>query len=132
MDPSEIPPAKPEPGKPTPNEFTPAELSKDACTMAMLAHLLGGLFCIPGPLIIWLLKKDTEPFVDDQAKEALNFQLTILIGHFVAAGLAGLTCVLFFSVAAPPVVGLIFGIIGCIEANKGVAYRYPFSIRMVK
>ena len=47
--------------------------SPESRTMAMLAHLLGALTGFLGPLIIWLVKRDTDAFVDDQGKEALNF-----------------------------------------------------------
>lgn len=55
----------------------------DEKTMAMLAHLIGGITCLLGPLIIWLIKKDESPFVNDQGKEAVNFQLSILLGYVV-------------------------------------------------
>ena len=51
----------------------------DERTMSLLAHILGGVTCVVGPLIIWMLKKDESPFVDDQGKEATNFQITMLI-----------------------------------------------------
>ena len=55
------------------------EVSKDARMWAMLCHLLGLFTCFIGPLIIWLIKKDEDPFIDDQGKEALNFQITVAI-----------------------------------------------------
>src|SRR2546423_4278523 len=60
---------------------------EDSKTMAMLAHLLGILGFL-GPLIIWLIKKDQSPFVNDQGKEALNFHLTLLIGIIVGIATA--------------------------------------------
>ena len=103
---------------------------KDSRTMAMLAHILGALIGFLGPLVIWLLKKDQSAFVDSQAKEALNFQLTLLIGYLIA----GATACFTFGALIPVVwlVGLILGIMGGMEANKGVDYRYPFNIRMIK
>ena len=99
---------------------------KDACNMAMLAHLLGALMGFLGPLIIWLMKKDESEFVDDQGKEALNFQLTMLILHIVASAL---TCGLGALITYP--LGLIFGIIGAMKAKDGERYRYPFNFRMI-
>ncbi len=55
------------------------EISKDARMWAMLCHLLGFFTCFIGPLIIWLIKKDEDPFIDNQGKEALNFQITVAI-----------------------------------------------------
>jgi len=92
----------------------------------MFAHLspLVGLGVF-GPLIIWMIKKDESPFVDDQGKEALNFHLSVLIAALVTA----VTCIgpLIISVAA-----LIYHIMAAVEANKGVYYRYPYTIRMIK
>jgi len=103
-------------------------------TFGMLAHLLGALTSFIGPLIIWLIKKDESPFVNDQGKEALNFQITIGIGY-LSSFIVGMipivqliTCLIVPTVA---VISLVFGILGCVEANKGKAYRYPFSLRLV-
>lgn len=104
---------------------------KDARTMAMLAHLLGIVLGFVGPLIIWLVKKDQSAFVEVQSKEALNFQLTLLIGYVIS----GATWCVFIGMALFPVVwlaGLILCIMAGMEANKGVDYRYPFNIRFIK
>ena len=61
----------------------PTETSKDARMWGMLCHLLGLFTSFVGPLIIWLLKKAEDPFIDDQGKEALNFQITLAIA-FIA------------------------------------------------
>ncbi len=98
----------------------------------MLAHLLGALLGFLGPLIIWMTKKDTSAFVDDQGKEALNFQLTVLIIHLVGFVLVVVSCgFLFFIPLVPWMLQLIFGIIGSTKANQGEYYRYPFTIRMI-
>ena len=101
--------------------------------MAMLAHLLGIFTWFIGALIIWLMKKDQSEFINDQAKEALNFQLTIGIGYVAMMVLTCLT--LGLAALLWPVIGivaLIFCIIACIAANKGERYRYPFAIRLIK
>ncbi|MCC7351322.1 MAG: DUF4870 domain-containing protein [Phycisphaerales bacterium] len=103
----------------------------EARTMGMLCHLLGILTGFVGPLIIWLIKKDTLPFVDDQGKEALNFQLTVLIGYIVA-GATTFFCIGPFIGSAVWIVSLIFSIMGAMKANEGVAYRYPVAIRLIK
>lgn len=99
--------------------------------MGLLSHILGAVTCFVGPLIIWLIKKDESPFVDDQGKEALNFQITMAIAYIVGAVLMAI-CVGYLIYAAAFVVSLVFGILGGIEANKGKAYRYPFALRLVK
>lgn len=105
--------------------------SKDARTMAMLAHLLGIVLGFLGPLIIWLIKKDEEPFVDDQGKEALNFQITVLIGLF-ASGILTFICVGFFTGLAIVIANLVLCIMAGMKANEGVTYRYPFTLRLIK
>jgi len=107
--------------------------TKDNLTMAMLAHLLGALLGFLGPLIIWLIKKDEHPFIDDQGKESLNFQLTLLIAHVALIVLDVVSCgLLAIAHLVPWVLGLIFGIMGAMEANQGKWYRYPFNIRFIK
>jgi uncharacterized Tic20 family protein len=114
----------------------PTEANKDARMFAMLAHLLAIFTSFVGPLVIWLVKKDEHPFVDEQGKEALNFQITLAIvwvaSWVVPVILTFLACVLPFLIAAVWVVNLIFCIMGCVAANKGEHYRYPVSIRLVK
>jgi uncharacterized Tic20 family protein len=104
---------------------------------ALLAHLSGliasaiGGMAFLGPLVIWLVKKDQSAFVADQAKEALNFQIAVTIALLVGGVIAFLTCV---GILLLPVIGigsLVFSIIAALEANKGVAYRYPYTIRLI-
>src|SRR4051794_33293223 len=64
-------------GYPGPYNGPPPD--KDSITMGMLCHLLGIFTSFLGPLIIWLMKKDQSPWVDDQGKESLNFQIVALI-----------------------------------------------------
>lgn len=106
----------------------------DERTMGLLSHILGAVTSFVGPLIIWLIKKEESPFVDDQGKEALNFQITILIGYVAAAIVTMIPVIGCIGALLYPVFGivsLIFGILGGIEANKGVAYRYPFALRLI-
>lgn len=113
------------------NDVTPS--NKDSTNLAMLAHLLGIVTSVLGALIIWLIKKDEDPFIDDQAKEALNFQITVLIAY---AGVGVLTCVTFGlgGILAPIVwvVSLIFSILAAVAASRGEQYRYPVALRLLK
>jgi uncharacterized Tic20 family protein len=104
---------------------------------ALLAHLSGLVasallgMAFLGPLVVWLIKKDQSPFVADQAKEALNFQIAVTIALLVSFVIAFLTCV---GAILLPIVGigsLVFAIIAAMEANKGVYYRYPYTIRLI-
>jgi len=113
-------------------------LSKDEKMWGMLCHLssLLGYTVIPfgnvvGPLIVWLVKKDEYPFVDDQGKESLNFQITLLIAAVVAF-LCVFVLIGFILLPLVWLVGLIFSIIGAVSANNGTFYRYPFAIRIIK
>ena len=105
--------------------------SNDDRNLAMLAHLLGIVSGFVGALIIWLIKKDQSAFVDEQGKEALNFQITILIG-FVVAGV--LTVILIGALLMPVllVVNLVFCILAAVAVSKGEHYKYPFAIRLLK
>lgn len=138
--PSDVPPSDPasplSSNLPTADYSTTAvgayagpEPSKDDKTMGMLAHLLGIFTYFLGPLIIWLMKKDQSPWVDDQAKEALNFQLIALIA--TAACFLGF-CLAPFLIAGVQVVRIVFSIIGTIKSNQGIPYRYPLPFRLIK
>ena len=103
----------------------------DEKTMAMLAHLLALVSGFVGPLIIWLVKKDQSDYVDDQGKEALNFQISI----FIYMSVAGLSMFVLIGILLLPAVW-IFDIVnvirGAIAANKGERFRYPLCIRLIK
>lgn len=112
-------------------------LDKDSRMWGMLCHLsaLVGYFIpfghIIGPLVIWLVKRESMPFVDDQGKEALNFQISLTIYGLIT----GVLCLVLIGFILLPIVligGLVLVIIAGIKANNGEAYRYPFTIRLVK
>lgn len=111
--------------------------SADECTWGMVAHLaaLAG-FVIPfgsvlGPLVVWLIKKDTMPLVDDQGKEALNFQITMLIGFIICLVLAFVVVGIFLGLLLG-LADLVMVIMAAVKAQKGEKYRYPFAIRLIK
>ncbi|MBK8284996.1 MAG: DUF4870 domain-containing protein [Ahniella sp.] len=124
-----------DPNMPAPLSF--GELTQDAKTWGMIAHLsaLSG-FIVPfgsilGPLIVWQMKKAESPFVEDQGKEALNFQITALIAMLICIVLMFVVIGLLLA----PLVGiaiLVFTIIGGVKANNGETYRYPFALRLIK
>ncbi len=112
-------------------------VSKDERTWGMLCHLAAfSGFIIPlgnvlGPLVIWLIKKDEMPFVNDQGKESLNFQLTMMIALIISAILV-VVLIGFALLAILAVFQIIVLIIATIKANEGVRYRYPYAIRFIK
>ena len=107
--------------------------SQEDKTLAMLTHLSGIVLSFIVPLVIWLINKDKadKPFLTDQAKEALNFQITVAIGYAICTVLA---VIIIGGLLMPLVwiVNLIFCIIAGIKANEGVSYRYPFALRLIK
>ena len=117
-----------------PMEITP---SKDERTWAMLSHFSAlCMFIFPlgnilAPLIIWLIKKEEMSFVEDQAKEVLNFQISMTIYLLIS----GILC--FILIGIPFVIGLgifnvIITIIAGIKANDGKSYQYPINLRLIK
>jgi uncharacterized Tic20 family protein len=117
---------------------TASPISQEERTWALAAHLsaLVGYVMIPlgniiAPLVIWLIQKDKMPFVDDQGKEALNFQISMSI--------YAIACVpfVFFLIGIPMLlavglVGIVFLIVAAIKANEGIHYRYPLTIRFIR
>ena len=101
------------------------------CHLSALAGDVGVPFGhIAGPLIVWLIKKDQIPFVDDQGKEALNFQISITLYIFLCIPLV------FLLIGIPMIFGLVIfqlvaTIIGGVKASTGAAFRYPLNIRFI-
>jgi uncharacterized Tic20 family protein len=108
-----------------------------ARTWDMLCHLsaLAG-YIIPfgniiGPLLVWQLKKNEYPSVDAHGKEAVNFQISVLIYFFISV----LLSVVLIGIPLLIAVGLgslVLIVIASIKANNGEAYRYPLTIRFIK
>ncbi|MEZ5227131.1 MAG: DUF4870 domain-containing protein [Acidimicrobiales bacterium] len=112
--------------------------SSDERSMAMIAHLLGIVASLIGPLIIYLVKKDESPFVRDQAAEALNFSISMAI-YFTAYAIVSFILVfvivgIFLFILMPFLAlgVLALHVVGAVKANKGEYYRYPLTIRFIK
>ncbi|MFZ2149132.1 MAG: DUF4870 domain-containing protein [Sedimentisphaerales bacterium] len=119
-------------------EKTGKELDKDARMWAMICHLAGlaGLVvpvvgCVVGPLVVWQIKKEEFTFVNEQGKEAVNFQISMLI-YGIVAGLLCFVCVGVVLLPAVAVFDLIFLLIASVKTNNGLHYRYPLTIRFIK
>ena len=110
-----------------------SDVPQEQKTMAMLAHILGIFTGFVGPLVIWLINKDKADaaFVTDQAKESLNFQITLAIVYIVGIVLSVILIGIFINLAAW-VACLILCIMAGMKANEGVEYRYPFALRLIK
>jgi uncharacterized Tic20 family protein len=112
---------------------TPSKEERNWATLAHLSALLafftvvGGII---GPMVIWLIRKEDMTFAAEQAKEALNFQITV----FLAGIVAGILCLIligFVLLAILCLVDLILIIVAAVKSSEGVAYRYPFSLRLI-
>ncbi|MFC7430158.1 MULTISPECIES: DUF4870 domain-containing protein [unclassified Agrococcus] len=115
---------------------------QDEKQWAMLGHLGGIAWVLSlgwlGPLIVFLMYKDRSAFVRQESKEALNFQLfmTILfVGLVLVGSITSFILIGFVFLAVcwvPPLLGLIFAIVGAVRVNAGGSYRYPFNWRIIK
>ncbi len=112
----------------------PSPADKDARLWAMLCHIAGIVGPL-GPLILWLIKKEEIALVKDQGREALNFQITVLLACIATWALTltvVLACLSLILLLAIAVANIVFIILAAIQANKGVAYRYPVCLRLIK
>jgi hypothetical protein len=110
----------------------PAQLSPaDERLWAILTHIGGILFHWLAPLITFLVFRDRGPFVRWHTRQALNFQLTLLLAYIAGVVLA-FVFVGFFVILAAFVLNIVFGILAALSANRGEFYRYPIAIEFVK
>jgi uncharacterized Tic20 family protein len=109
----------------------PSPATQDEKTLGIVMHVLGLIgLAIIGPLIIWLMKKDQSPYLDQQGRELLNFQISFLIYAFVAV----LLCSILIGIPLLFAIGIgtiILTIIGIVRASEGAIYRFPLTIRML-
>jgi uncharacterized protein len=104
--------------------------TSDEKNIATVTHLGGTVFSfIPG-LLVWILKKDDSTYIADQAKEALNFQITVLIAQFIA-GVLAIILIGFLFMGIIWLLNVVFCIIAAMSSSKGETYRYPFCLRLI-
>lgn len=112
------------------------ENSQNERTWALFCHLSAFAgFIIPfgsliGPIIVWAIKRDQYPLVDDQGKESINFQISMLIYYLVSAVL------ILILVGIPLLIALflfklIITVVAAIKAHEGIRFRYPLNIRFI-
>lgn len=115
----------------------PGGVTSEDRTLGMLCHLLGIFTGFLGPLILWLVKKDSSPFIDHHGREALNFQITLLL---VLISLSALTFALMIVLVgfllvpvlvAVPILALVAEILAAVAASDGKWHRYPCCLRLV-
>lgn len=112
--------------------------SKQENTWGMLCHLtaLAGFIGVPlgnilGPLVVWLIKRHEYPFVEEQGKESLNFQISMTIYALIAA-LLTLVVIGIFLIIGLVIADIVFVIIASVKTSNREAYRYPLTIRFFK
>jgi hypothetical protein len=120
----------------TTQETIPAAygVSSDSRNLALLSHLSAfitflGIPSVVGPLVMWLLNRD-DPYVEAQAKEALNFNISFTLYGIVAA----ISIILLVGLLALPAVlvtWFVLVIVASVKAANGESYRYPLTIRFV-
>ncbi len=127
------------PPREEPEEFSFSDAyDRQSRTWGMLCHLsaLSTYVGVPfgnlaGPLLVWLLKRKEFPFVDEQGKEALNFQLSMTL-YFILAALLIVVLVGFFLLLALAVFHVIAVIVAAVRANEGRSFRYPLTVRFLR
>ncbi|GAB3783168.1 DUF4870 domain-containing protein [Dyella agri] len=108
------------------------EASSDDRNLAMLTHLSGFILSLVVPLIVWLVHKDRadKAYLVKEAKEALNFQITVVIGYVICGVLA---VILIGALLAWLLwlANLILCIVAAVKVSSDGSYRYPFALRLV-
>jgi uncharacterized Tic20 family protein len=137
-------PNQPAPGQPQPGTgygppygpgapYQPQPLTaSDERMWSIFAHIGPVLLSFIAPLVIWLMFKDRSRFVDQEAKEALNFQITLIFLHIACLIITLVTFGIGSIVYLAFIAALVFMILGAVENNKGAPYRYPVNIRLIK
>lgn len=118
-------------GQPLAPAALPWRVGNDDTTWALLGHLGGIFLSFVAPLIVLLTKGKESGFVRNQAVEALNWTITILIGY-VISGVLTTILIGFVTYAVVGIASVVFGIIATIAASRGETYRYPWALRLVK
>lgn len=118
------------PGSPVTPESTPDERN-----WAVIAHVSGFLAAyvalgIVGPTVVYFLKGSTSPFVRAHAVEAINFNITVLIGIAVSAVLS-LVLIGFVTLGIIGVAYIVCTILAALKARDGHLYRYPMTLRLI-
>lgn len=104
--------------------------NSDEKNIATVTHLAGTIFLFIPALVVWILKKDDSAYIADQAKEALNFQITVAIALFAA----NILIWILVGLALIPIIwiaNIVFCILAAIATSKGETYRYPICLRLI-
>jgi uncharacterized Tic20 family protein len=126
------PPPSPPPYEPPYEPVPPVSHGNDDKNLAMLTHLSGFLFSIIVPLIVWLINKDRadKTYLVTESKEALNFQITVLLGYVICWILTVILIGAFLHVVLW-ILNIVFCILAAVRVSQTGSYRYPFALRLV-
>jgi uncharacterized Tic20 family protein len=116
-----------------PEEYPLTTPTSDERIMGILSHILAIVpgVGILGPLVIWLIKKDESPFVEANARESLNFQLTIIIG-WIISGILVVVVIGWLLFAVLGVLNVVLVIVATVKTSENKIYKYPISLRLIK
>jgi uncharacterized Tic20 family protein len=109
----------------------------DPRTIATLCHLASFVgFVIPfgnilGPLVLWLIKRHESPYIDHHGREAVNFQITLIL-YLIASAILIIVLIGILLLIVVGLAGIVFTVIAAVRASEGEEYRYPMTIRLVK
>ncbi len=114
----------------------PGEISRDDRNMAVLSHL--GAFVgyavpfgnVAVPLILWLMRREHSAFVGDNARESLNFQLTVCV-YAALCFVLMFVLIGFVLILGLAVFQIVYVVLAALAARRGELYRYPLTIRFV-
>jgi uncharacterized protein len=124
--------SQPPPIAPPPAGARPADHSLDVlCHVIAFAGLAIPFGHVLGPLIIWLMKRDTSPSVDAHGKESLNFQISLTIWLLLCVPLMFIF-VGFIVAIVLAILAIVWVVLAALEASRGGFYRYPLTIRFFK
>lgn len=117
-----------------PPRFADPDATSSERTYAVLMHLslLAAHVLVPIlPLaIMWIIKRKESPFIDDHGREAMNFQISLLI-YFVAGTLLTVVGIGVLIMLATWALGIVGMILAAVAANRGEFYRYPATLRLI-
>ncbi len=100
--------------------------------LTLLAHHVLSVLAVVIPLIMWNTKKDQSPFLDDHGREAVNFQISLIIYSLLLIPIGLITCSIGFLLYIPLYILAIIGMVqAAMAANRGEFYRYPMTLRFL-
>jgi len=107
------------------------EVTQDDRNMALLCHILGLLASVFGPLILWILMKDKSSFVDFHGKQAINFQITLIL-LYMGSGVLMCVYIGLLTAMATFAIQVIFTILPAMKAYEGERYVIPLAIPFLR